>query len=63
MIKPEPGIYDHLAEKYELNPSEAVFIDDRQINVDGALQRGFQGLLFTGYENTRDALERLLQVR
>lgn len=63
IVKPEAGIYDHLADKYGFDPEEAIFIDDRQINVDGAIARGYQGLLFTNYDNTRDALERLLKVK
>lgn len=59
-VKPEPGIYDCLAEKYGFDPAEAVFIDDRQINVNGAIARGYQSLLFTDYEDTKKRLDALL---
>lgn len=46
MIKPAYGIYEHLLEKYGLNPTECLFIDDREENVAGAIALGMQGYLF-----------------
>lgn len=60
MIKPEKGIYQELTDRYHIIPNRAVFIDDRQKNVDGAREAGLQALRFTTYEDTRRALERLL---
>jgi putative hydrolase of the HAD superfamily len=40
-IKPEPQIYQALIEKYEINPSEAVFLDDLAVNLEGARPFGF----------------------
>lgn len=59
-IKPEPEIYRHLFEKYGLNPSESVFIDDRMINVDGAEQCGMKGICFKNYEQAAGELERMI---
>lgn len=60
LLKPEPAIYEALAEKYHFDPSTAVFIDDRQINVDGALHCGYHALLFQNYEQASTALNNLL---
>ncbi len=48
VIKPDPLIYRYLLETYHLNPSECLFIDDMERNVDGAKNCGIQGYLFTG---------------
>ena len=46
MIKPDPGIYRYLLDKYQLSPGECLFIDDREENVAGAEAVGMQGYLF-----------------
>lgn len=51
MRKPNPAIYRLLCERYSLRPEECLFIDDRQVNVDAAVQTGMQGILFQGYED------------
>ena len=40
-VKPEPRIYEILLERYGLTPSETLFIDDGQKNVDAAQRLGF----------------------
>jgi FMN phosphatase YigB (HAD superfamily) len=37
-----------------------VFIDDRQINIDGAIRCDMQGILFKNYEEANAALQTLL---
>lgn len=61
MMKPNPEIYRYLAEKYHILPEEAVFLDDRKENVDGAIACGFSGILFENYHQGREALENLLE--
>jgi len=46
MIKPFPEIYNYTLNKYKLNAQDCVFIDDRQINIDGAIKCGIKGILF-----------------
>ena len=60
MVKPEPGIYQELAVKYGFSPENAVFIDDRQVNIDGAIAQGYQGIWFESYDTARRKLEELL---
>ena len=55
-MKPEPEIYQTLLTKYGLKAEECVFLDDRQVNIDGAKAQGMEGIVFTSYE---DAVERL----
>lgn len=48
MVKPEPGIYAYLLERYHLPAAECVFIDDRAENIEGAKRCGMEGYLFDG---------------
>ena len=49
-MKPEPEIYQTLLTKYDLKPEECIFLDDRQVNIDGAKALGIEGFVFTSYE-------------
>ncbi len=49
--KPNPKIYQLLLDRYHLNPSESLFIDDSEINVKGATDLGIQGYHFTSAYN------------
>ena len=57
LLKPDPAIYYLALHRFGLKPGEALFIDDRQINVDGALAVGMQAHLFTTAEDLRARLE------
>ena len=46
MLKPFKEIYNYTINKYELSPSECVFIDDRLSNVRGAINYGIKGIHF-----------------
>ena len=46
MLKPEREIFEKLAELYDLELSESVFIDDSPVNVEGALRAGLKGIVF-----------------
>lgn len=45
-VKPNKEIYECFLEKFHLKAEECLFIDDRQDNVDGAIQAGMQGAVF-----------------
>ncbi len=47
LVKPEPGIYQHLAKAHGLVPQQCLFIDDMRANIDAALNCGFQAIHFT----------------
>lgn len=57
--KPHPEFYNILLNRYNLNPTECLFIDDLQVNLDGAEKLGVNTLLFTDSAKLRkDLLER-----
>lgn len=45
--KPDPAIYRRLAALYGAAPQEAVMIDDKQVNIDGARAAGLHAHRFT----------------
>lgn len=62
VVKPEPRIYEILLERYDLDPSETLFVDDRPANIAAAERLGIRGQLFD-YKHpdaTCDALRREL---
>jgi len=53
LIKPDPRIYQRCLECLKLQPSEVVFIDDRETNVAAARAQGIVGLRFQSVEQLR----------
>ncbi len=49
-VKPEPQIYRILLERYNLDPADALFVDDRPANLDAAAAHGISTLLFKRWE-------------
>jgi putative hydrolase of the HAD superfamily len=60
--KPEPEIFRLAADRLNLRPAECVFVDDLEVNVDGARALGMTGILHTSYDETRRELESLFGV-
>lgn len=42
-VKPNEAIYKYLLNKYNLNPEDSLFIDDRKINIETANKLGIKG--------------------
>jgi 2-haloacid dehalogenase len=59
VLKPDRAIYDRLIERYGLVRSRTVFIDDWDVNVDGARTAGLQALQFTTAAALREDLRAL----
>ncbi|MEG0069438.1 HAD family hydrolase [Cetobacterium sp.] len=59
-LKPDHHIYATLLSKYDLNPTETLFIDDSYENVEEAQKIGFQGILFTSCNELRNSLQQML---
>ena len=59
LIKPEEDIYKLVLDRYKLNPSETIFIDDTKVNVDAANSIGIKGILFKDSEKLREELNSL----
>jgi putative hydrolase of the HAD superfamily len=60
LLKPEPGIYEHLRERFALDFAESVFIDDMDRNVASARRLGLPAIRFETTEQVRRELEPLL---
>jgi 2-haloacid dehalogenase len=57
LLKPDPAIYYLALDRFGLRPDEALLVDDRQINVDGALAVGMEAHLFTDAADLRLRLQ------
>jgi 2-haloacid dehalogenase len=57
LLKPDPALYYRALDRFRLKPEEALFVDDRQINVDGAEAIGMHGHLFIDAADLRLRLE------
>lgn len=58
-IKPDRAIYDHHVDTHGLEPAATLFIDDSAKNVDGAIDAGWQAVLFTDAETLKRDLAKL----
>lgn len=47
LIKPDPGIYQYLLQKYQLDPDDCFFIDDQEENVIAAQKEGITTYKFS----------------
>ena len=56
LLKPDPAIYFLALDRFRLSPRDALFVDDREINVEAALAVGMQAHLFTGADDLRARL-------
>lgn len=56
MMKPQPGIFHAAAQRFGLQPTELLFIDDIEHNVDAARALGWRGLHFTSAADCAAAL-------
>ncbi len=51
MAKPDPKIYQFVLKKMGAKPKEAIFIDNLEMNVQGARRVGIKSIRFTNYKN------------
>jgi len=58
-IKPDARIFQHLVDRYGVDPGTAVFIDDSAGNVEAAARLGFIALRFVDARSLRHDLRRL----
>lgn len=58
-IKPEPEIYQVLLERYQLVAGECVFIDDMEVNCEGARAQGMHAICFKSFKQAAAELEKL----
>ena len=62
MVKPQPEIYDLLLERFNLEPEQTLFIDDRKENVEAAALKGINTVHFDrmDYEGSCCELRKML---
>jgi len=58
--KPNPEIYKYTLKKAQVNPNEAIFIDDKQSALDPAKEMGITTILFESPEQLRTRLVEVL---
>ena len=61
LMKPSGKIYEYLCQKYSLNCSECVFVDDRIENVEGAQRNGIVAVHFRDFKQAKADLEEMLR--
>lgn len=61
MLKPDPAIFELMANKLGVNPSDCIMIDDIAGNIDGAQVAGMQGIVFTSTTQARAEFQQLLE--
>ena len=59
LVKPQPEIYRVLLDRFKLEPSECLFVDDREINLAGAEICGMKSVVFRSAE---DLLRQLKEI-
>lgn len=60
IAKPDPRIYQLVCERLDVEPSECVFADDNEVNVDAANKIGMHGIVFTSNGDYFAKLEEIL---
>lgn len=59
-LKPEVEIYENILNKFNLIPSETLFIDDTEVNIKMAKSLGINGLHLKDYTQLKENLIKLL---
>ena len=62
LVKPDPEIFHHLAQRYDLTPAETVFIDDHLPNIESARRLGFRTIHFADAKQCRRELDTHLPI-
>ncbi|CAN5215280.1 HAD family phosphatase [soil metagenome] len=60
VAKPNPKIYIEILRRLQIKPLEAVFIDDKEENIESAKALGIHGILFTTSPQVITSIENLL---
>jgi putative hydrolase of the HAD superfamily len=59
MLKPDREVFEHMATELEYPPERILFLDDNQVNVDGARAAGISAYKVVGLEGAIAKLEEL----
>ena len=61
MIKPDPEIYEHLLNKFNLEAGTTLFIDDSQKNIAAAINKGIRVIHFKDAASLKEELKLYLK--
>lgn len=53
VAKPDPEIYEHVLQKLEVRPEEALFLDDKLVNIEAAHALRMKGIVFSDVKQLR----------
>ena len=56
IAKPDPAIYVHTCERLGVEPGESLFLDDKAVNIEAALDAGLEAIQFSTVEALREEL-------
>jgi putative hydrolase of the HAD superfamily len=56
-LKPESKIYEYTLKGMNIHPSNALFLDDREVNVKAAKALGMHGFVFSEHESLQEYLQ------
>ena len=56
--KPDPRLYQILIDRYSIQPNKSIFIDDTKINVEAAIDVGFQAIHFISAYQLQEELQK-----
>lgn len=57
--KPDTRIYEYILARYQLNPAECIFIDDKEANVLAAQAVGMKGIVCKDHAAVKQELKKL----
>lgn len=63
VAKPDPAVFERVAADLGLAPADVVFVDDLDVNVEGAERAGMTAIRFSGAEDLRARLVALRVLR
>lgn len=59
-MKPHPSTFKELIRKSDCNPSEILYFDDKEENVEAARDAGIDAHLYTGFDDFKERVGRLI---
>lgn len=61
LLKPHKEIYEAFCNKFNVQPEDCVFIDDKAANIEGAKSIGMHGIVFKDTDQLRTDLKTILE--
>ncbi len=62
ITKPDPKIFELMAEKLGVNTDECIMIDDTPVNIASAINTGMQGIIFDSIDQAKTDLGKLIEI-